>query len=250
MSQLVRKLSIWRQTSSHGHWLSARPAHCRQIDRWPRPLEVHHVCPPQSFSLLKASGVTMRASLVAGQHEIDTVTECHMLPKHQTATYVYIYISKMQSHPCWKASSKVSAQYSAHLVSLSLSLFLFDFFPHLSEHFSMRFGWRPHWSHIAFQPPLFKNAKEQAKTYQGSQPGQEILHFFHGCFLRFQTKVSDVFFKWPKKICHSTSQLLFGKLWENKIVNMESSWELRGGDDAKKLQWGTSWGQTNVELSI
>jgi len=49
--------------------------------------------------------------------------------------------------------------------------------------------------------------------------------FFHGSI-----------FQMTKKICHSTWQLLFGKLWENKTVNMESSWELRGGDDAKNLQ--------------
>lgn len=240
MSQLVRKLSIWRQTSSHGHWLSARPAHCRPIDKWPRPLEVHHVCHPQSFSLLKASGVTMRASLVAGQHEIDTVTECHTLPKHQTATYIYIYIYLKCNHALAGKHLQKCLPNIQPILSLSLSpYFCLIFSPNLSEHFSMRFGWRPHWSHIAFQPPLFKNAKEQAKTYQGSQPGQEILQ----CFF------IALFFKWPKKICHSTWQLLFGKLWENKTVNMESSWELRGGDDAKNLQWGTGWGQTNVELS-
>lgn len=188
MSQLVRKLSIWRQTSSHGHWLSARPAHCRPIDKWPRPLEVHHVCHPQSFSLLKASGVTMRASLVAGQHEIDTVTECHTLPKHQTATYIYIYL-KCNHALAGKHLQKCLPNIQP-ILSLSLSpYFCLIFSPNLSEHFSMRFGWRPRWSHIAFQPPLFKNAKEQAKTYQGSQPGQEILQ----CFFM------ALFFKWPKK---------------------------------------------------
>lgn len=237
MSQLVRKLSIWRQTSSHGHWLSARPAHCRPIDKWPRPLEVHHVCHPQSFSLLKASGVTMRASLVAGQHEIDTVTECHTLPKHQTATY--IYISKMQSRPCWKASSKVSAEYSAHLVPLSLSLFLFDFFPQSQRAFLDAFWLAPTLiPHCVPTPPLQKcQGASQNLPGQSARPRNPPM-FFHGSI-----------FQMTKKICHSTWQLLFGKLWENKTVNMESSWELRGGDDAKNLQWGTGWGQTNVELS-
>ena len=242
MSQLVRKLSIWRQTSSHGHWLSARPAHCRPIDKWPRPLEVHHVCHPQSFSLLKASGVTMRASLVAGQHEIDTVTECHTLPKHQTATYIYIYlyIYKMQSRPCWKASSKVSAEYSAHLVPLSLSLFLFDFFPQSQRAFLDAFWLAPTLiPHCVPTPPSSKMPRSKPKLTRAVSQAKKSSNVFSWlCFSNDQ-----------KKICHSTWQLLFGKLWENKTVNMESSWELRGGDDAKNLQWGTGWGQTNVELS-
>ena len=187
MSQLVRKLSIWRQTSSHGHWLSARPAHCRPIDKWPRPLEVHHVCHPQSFSLLKASGVTMRASLVAGQHEIDTVTECHTLPKHQTATY--IYISKMQSRPCWKASSKVSAEYSAHLVPLSLSLFLFDFFPQSQRAFLDAFWLAPTLiPHCVPTPPLQKcQGASQNLPGQSARPRNPPM-FFHGSIFQMTKK--------------------------------------------------------------
>lgn len=162
----------------------------------------------------------------------------HVTKTSNSNIYIYIYL-KCNHALAGKHLQKCLPNIQP-ILSLSLSpYFCLIFSPNLSEHFSMRFGWRPHWSHIAFQPPLFKNAKEQAKTYQGSQPGQEILQ----CFF------IALFFKWPKKICHSTWQLLFGKLWENKTVNMESSWELRGGDDAKNLQWGTGWGQTNVELS-
>lgn len=124
---------------------------------------------------------------------------CYQNIKQQ---HIYIYISKMQSRPRWKASSKVSARYSAHLVSLSLSL---------SPYRCVLVG--AHMDPTLSNPPLFKNAKEQAKTYQGSQPGQEILQVF-----------SWLYFS-AKKLCHSTWQLLFGK---KKGETKQWTWSLVG----------------------
>ena len=197
----------------------ATPAHCKQIDRWPRAPQVRHVCPPQSFSLLKASGVTMRASWVA-------VLQASM--KSMWSQNVTRYQNIKQQHEYLKCNHPLAGThlqnclpiFSPSWLSLSLSLCIpisALFLPisvSISPYVLVGTHIDPTW---LFQPPLH-TAKEQAKTYQGGEPGQEILQFLM-VFWRFPTKVRWCIFSTAKKICHSKRQLLFCKMWQTKHWN-------------------------------
>lgn len=95
----------------------------------------------------------------------------------------------MQSRPCWKASSKVSAEYSAHLVSLSLSPYFCWIFSPISVSISRCVLVGAHIDPtLRSNPPSSKMPRSKPKLTRAVSQAKKSSNFFMAFFCSFKPR--------------------------------------------------------------